>query len=407
MPRFDYLARGATGEAVEGVIAAPTASDAARLLRGDGKFIVRITEALEESQDDESAPIRMGGGRIRADDVIFFAAQMAVMVDTGVSITEALSGIIEQTESQSFRRVLEQVLADVETGMQLSVALAKHPRAFSPMFVSLVKASEVSGRLGTMLDRCAGYMSQQRETRRRVVGAMIYPLFLMVMSIGVVIFLLTYLMPKFIGIYAGREQALPVPTKVLIGISGWLSMNWMWWVGGLMVVLVGSIVYLRTARGRRSSHWLAIKIPLFGGMLRKTYLTRTLRTLGTLIEAGVSVLDAVGITREVVRNSYFQQMWDDVDARVQMGEQLSVPLSASRLMPRFVTQMINAGERSGHLSQVLERVCGFLDADLEQTIKRMTQMIEPVMIVFMGIMVGGIAIALLLPIFTISRIITH
>ena len=403
MPRFDYQARSANGEATQGVITAPSGSEAAKSLRAEGKFIVNLAEVADAA--DGAAQISFGGKRVKAYDVILFASQMAVMVDTGVSLTEALGGIIEQTASPAFKRVLQKILDDVEAGTPLSTALAKHPQAFKPLFVNLVRASEASGKLGQMLDRCAGYLAVQRETRKKVTGAMIYPAFLMFMSVAVVVFLLVYLMPKFTGIYAGREQMLPAPTKVLLTVSTWLAENWMWWCVGIALVVVAAVFLLRSNRGGRSRDWLKLHVPLIGGMLHKTYLVRSLRTLGTLIGSGVSMLDAVSITRAVVGNHYFQDMWDEVDRRVQGGEQLSVPLQEARLVPRSVTQMVRAGERSGHLADVLDRVSIFLERDLDQTIKRVTQMIEPIMIFVMGAIVGSIVIALLLPIFTLSRVV--
>ena len=407
MPRYDYLARNAHGESTQGVIAAPSESEAARTLRAEGKFVVKLAEITEAAGAAAAAPISFGGKRVKPYDVILFASQMSVMVDTGVSITEALSGIIEQTASPAFRTVLQKVLADVETGTPFSTALAKHPQAFKPLFVNLVRASEASGKLGSMLERCAAYLTSQRETRKKVVGAMIYPTFLMGMSIAVVVFLLVYLMPKFTGIYAGKEQMLPAPTMILMAVSGWLATNWMWWSSGALFIIGALVLYLRSRAGVRSLHWLTLHTPLVGRMLHKTYLVRSLRTLGTLIGSGVSMLDSVGITRAVVGNRYFQDIWDEVDTRVQGGEQLSIPLLETRLVPRSVTQMIRAGERSGHLAEVLDRISTFLEHDLDQTIKRLTQMIEPIMIFIMGAIVGSIVIALLLPIFTISRVMGH
>ncbi len=406
MPRFDYLARSSTGDSVEGVISAPTTADAARTLRADGKFVVRIQEAAQ-IVEAAATQIRFGGNRVKSTDVIHFVTQMSVMVDTGVSITEALDSIIEQTESEGFKKVLQQILTDVESGTPFSTALARHPKVFKPLVVNLVRASEASGQLGPMLDRCATYLGNQRETTRKVIGALIYPAFLMCMSIGVVIFLLTFLMPKFTGLYRGKEQLLPMPTKILMSISGWMTAYWMYWVSALVVTVVGSTLFFRSDSGRRPLHWILLKTPLIGRMFHKTCLTRSLRTLGTLTRAGVSILDAVGITRAVVGNRYFQDMWDEVDARVQTGEQISAPLLESKLMPRSVTQMVRAGERSGHLADVLDRVSTFLERDLEQSIKRVTLMIEPIMIFIMGGIVGSIVIALLLPIFTISKTMSH
>jgi len=403
MPRFEYSARSSAGQSTQGVISANSLADATRQLRADGKFVVRLTEAAEALDEKHVAQISIGGRRVKTDEIIYFASQMSVMVDTGVALTEALESVIDQSGSPAFRRVMEQVLADVETGTPLSDALANHPRVFKPLFVNLVRASEASGRLGPILQRIADYMMAQRETRRKVVGAMIYPAFLLFMSINVTAFLLTFLMPRFIGLYKGKEDILPTPTKILIAISGWITGNWaiLAGVGGGTILFL--MLYARAKSGVRVYHWLLLNTPLIGRMMHKSVLTRSLRTLGTLIDADVPMLDAVDITRNVSGNVHFEDMWDEVSRRVEVGEQLSKPLFGHRIMPRSVAQMISAGERSGHLPLVLDRVSVFLERDLDQAIKRVTNMIEPIMIVIMGALVGSVAIALLLPVLTISR----
>jgi type IV pilus assembly protein PilC len=233
---------------------------------------------------------------------------------------------------------------------------------------------------------------------------MIYPAFLMCMSLGVTIFLVTFLLPKFTTIYAGREAVLPMPTKVLISISDWFSANGVYCATVGILGPVAAALYLRSERGTRAGHWLMLNVPLLGRMFHQTYLARSVRTLGTLVDSGVAMLDAVGITRAVVGNRYYQDVWDEVDTRIQRGEQLSAPLFETGLIPRSVTQMIRAGERSGHLAATMERVADFVEKDLDQTIKRVTQLIEPIMILIMGALVGSIVIALLLPIFTISKV---
>jgi type IV pilus assembly protein PilC len=406
MRRFDYIARSSQGQSLQGVVSAATPEDAARQLRGEGKFPVSVKEVIEAAEA-MSQPIRFGGKRVKSTEVIHFAAQMAVMVDTGVSLTEALQSIIAQEPTPAFTEVLRTVLSDVQAGEPLSVAFSRHPKVFKPLFVNLVRASEVSGTLGPMLDRCATYLHNQRETRRKVVGALIYPAFLMVMSANVVIFLLTFVLPKFSSIYAGREQLLPAPTKVLLAITGGLQAHAKMVVGGILLGIALLVWFLRSAPGVSLRHRLAVSAPILGGMLRRNYLVRCLRTLSTLLSGGVPLLDAVGITKAVAGNRCYEAVWDQVGEAVQRGEQLSKPLERSPFVPRSVTQMVHAGERTGRLSEVLDRVCVFLERELEESIKRMTQMVEPLMLLIMGSIVGSIVIALLLPIFTMSRMMGH
>ena len=406
MARFAYVARSSGGESLQGEVAAPSQSEAARLLRGEGKFVVALRE-LAEQLDPAQVEVSLSRRRVSRDDVIHFASQLGIMIEAGVPITEAISGMMEQSSPGAFRRLLADLVGQLEAGREFSAVLARHPKAFKPMFVNLVRAAEASGTLGPMLQRCARYLREERDTRRRVRRAMIYPVLLLVMCLGVTVFLMTYLLPKFTVIYAGKEATLPRPTLVLMAVSGWLTTWWKVWASTLVGTIALSWAYLRSARGRPAANWLALHLPIIGQMYHKTLLTRSLRTLGTLVDAGVSMLDSVTIARNVSRNHYFEQMWDRVSERLHHGEQLSNPLHGDPLVPRFIVQMIYSGERSGQLGSVLTRVGEFLEEDLRVTVQAATKMIEPVMICIMGTLVGSIAIALLLPIFTISRVIAR
>ena len=406
MTRFAYVARDAAGQSLQGEVPASSESEAAKLLRAEGKFVVTLRETAARL-DPAQVDLSLGRRRISREDVIHFASQLSIMTDSGVPITDAISGMMEQSSPGAFRRVLSDLVGQLESGKEFSAALAGHPKAFGPMFVSLIRAAEASGTLGPMLQRCAGYLRDERDTRRRIRGAMIYPLVLLVMCIGVTIFLMTYLLPKFAAIYAGKEATLPKPTVILMAVSGWLRAWWKVWASSLLATIVVSWSYLRSSRGRPLANWLAMRLPIIGNLYYKTLLTRSLRTLGTLVDSGVSMLDSVTITRNVTRNVYFERMWDRVTERLHHGEQLSSPLHGDRLVPRFIVQMVYSGERSGKLGSVMTRVGEFLEDDLRVTVQAATKMIEPLMILVMGTIVGSIAIALLLPIFTISRVIAR
>ena len=410
MPRFNYLARDTSGASWDGDIIAKTQAEAARLLRAEGKYVVKLRQLADAAagQGREDAQIIVfGGGRVRQEDVIFFFNQLSIMVETGVALTDAIHGIVAQTPPGKFQTVLNRVLRDVESGEAFSNALANHPKAFGGFFVNLVRAAEASGTLGPMLKRCAEHLTNRRETRKKVKSALTYPLVLVLVAAGVTAFLMTYVLPKFLGIYAGKEAVLPMPTVILMAVTNWLVEYWMPLLGSLVAGVAVLVWFFRADVARPYAHWVALRTPLFGKMLRKSYISSSLRTLGILVDSGVSMLDAVDITRSISDNHYFQQMWSEVDARLHRGDQLSAPLFKSTLMPRPVVQMIEAGEKSGRLGPVLVRLCDFLDDELRISVKTVTQMIEPVMIAVMGTLVGGIAIALLLPIFSISKVIAH
>ncbi|HNQ21741.1 MAG TPA: type II secretion system F family protein [Phycisphaerae bacterium] len=402
MATFTYIARDPQGNSLRGQLAAATPAEAARLLRREGKFPIELKE--HAAAPVETAP---GSRRVRKVEVIYFATQMAVMVETGVPIADALDGIIRQTDPGAFRRVLTDLLERVEAGTPLSEALARHRKVFTPLFINLVRASEMSGRLGETLGHIAAYLTRQREIASKVRGAFVYPIILVLMSVGMVVFLMTYLLPKFLVIYRGRTALLPTPTRILIVVSDALTGYWAFWLGGLLLLTGAAILFLRTASGRRTRDWLALHLPLVGRMFHKALITRALHTLGTLIDSGVSVLDAVAITKRITGNQYFAELWDKVDADLQRGQQLSGPLYGSALFPRPVVQMIEAGERSGSVGPVMKRICAFMEEDLNTSIQHTTRLIEPIMIVILGSVVGAIAIALLLPIFTMSKIVGH
>ncbi|MCP4591176.1 MAG: type II secretion system F family protein [bacterium] len=405
MPRFSYVARDTAGASLSGDVVARTQAEAARLLRADGKFVVTLRELAEQLDSETAQAVVVGSRRVRQEDVIFFFCQLSIMVETGVSLTDAIHGILAQTPAGRFQTVLRELLRDVESGESFSEALSHHPKVFGAFFVNLVRAAEASGTLGSMLKRCSEYLTQQRETRKKVKSALTYPLVLMLAAVGVTAFLFTYVLPKFLGIYAGKEAALPWPTLVLMTITNGIFAYWVYIVAGIIGTIILLTWFFRAQATRPYAHWCHLHFPLLGGLLKKSYTTASLRTLGILVDSGVSMLDSVAITRLVSNNYFFDRMWSEVDSGLHRGEQLSALLYASPLIPRTMVQMVEAGEKSGRLGFVMVRLCDHLDEELRLTIKTVTQLIEPIMIAVMGSVVGGIAIALLLPIMSISKVI--
>ncbi len=404
MARFEYSARDESGAATTGEIIANTRSEAAKLLRAGGKFVVRLEEAGEKSAPQ--TPRKAGPRRLRQAQIIDFANQLAIMVDTGVPLADALEATIKEEPQGGFRRVVEDVISSVQSGQEFSAALAKHPKAFPRFFANIIKASEASGLLGTMLQRASAYMDNQRETRRRIKGAMAYPLAMICFCILVAIFLLTYLLPKFIHIFESRGAALPKPTQILISVSQFLVSNGYWLVPSTLLAIGGAWVFSRRPGGRVVTSWLRINSPVIGPMFRKGYITTTMRTMGTLIDSGVSMLETIAITRSIVDNHYYEQLFDRVDEQLRKGNLLSDSLKGSDLYPHSVVQMIFAGERAGQMGPVMNRVADFCEKDLNSAIKTATTLIEPLLVVFMGVFIGGVVMALLLPIFSLSRVIS-
>lgn len=404
MPRFSYLARDNSGVALTGELTAGSPADAARLLRTEGKFLIRLQEAIAGTQSNP--PATVGWRRILPDEVIAFASQLSGMIETGVPIADALLASIDGSPPGGFRSVVEDLIQRVQAGSDFSAALAAHPRAFPPFFVHMIRASEATGLMGPMLRRVADYLSNQREVVKRIKGAMMYPCCLMVFALGATIFLLSCVIPKFAAIYAGRQAILPLPTRILMAISGGLVDHWVGLSAGTLAAIVGLVLFFRSGHGGLVADWLRLNTPVIGPMYRQACLARSLRTLGSMITAGVSVLEAVTITRDVVGNRIFGGMFAEAYSRIEHGEQLSAALKEARYMPRTTWQMLHAGERSGQLGPVMDRIAEISEADLHHTIRTVTQFIEPAMIVIMGTIIGGIALSVLLPIFQMSKVLT-
>jgi len=405
MARFKYQVREDSGNIESGYVDATDVSQASRQLRDAGKTIVTIIQEGSDPEDIKTYYARKK--KVKPDEVIYFANQLAVMVDTGVPITDALDSIAEQTGNPGFQVVVEDLSARVKGGEEFSSALGEYPRIFSKLFVSLMRASEISGTMGKMLQRMSEYMAQERETRKRVKGAMTYPICMLSFSVIVVIALLVFILPRFESIYSGKGAVLPMPTRILMGLSSGLVTYWPLIYGGVVAAVIGLYFYKCTPGGRIFFDGLRINLPVLGGMYRKAYLARSFRTMSTMVSTGVSMLDGLEITSEVAGNHYFSEIWKQLSERVTEGSTLADPLLESKFIPRTITQMISAGERTGKLAPVLDRVASFCEEDLKVVIKTVTNMIEPVMIIVMGVLIGGIAMALLLPIFSISKVVAR
>ncbi len=404
MANFKYKARDGRGELVTGVLGAASVEEAGRLLRGDGKFIVKIEKAKDPSANTQNTG--NVNGKIRRAEVITFAHQLAVMVETGVPISEALECVAQQSDNESFRAVLKDISDKVQAGNDLSGALRAHKKVFPPVMTSLIRASEVSGTMGRMLDRVSGYLSKEMQTAKKIRGALTYPAFMLGMVIAVTTFLLIFVLPRFAGIYQARDTALPMPTQMLLGFSGSLMNQWHLWLGGIIMGIAGIYFAAGTPAGQRFYDYLKIHSPIIGPLFNKLYLTRGCRTMGTMVSAGVPILDMIEIVREVTNNALYEDLWTDADNRLRQGAQLSDSLFDSPLIPRSVAQMVYSGERSGRIGDVMERIADYTENDFDEQIKTTTSLIEPVMTAAMGLIIGFVAIALLLPIFSVGKVVS-
>ncbi len=325
------------------------------------------------------------------------------MVDTGITLSTALAGIVDQEPNPTLRRVLKDLKEEVEGGQDFSTALARYPKHFDKTYVSLVKASEATGSLGPMLDRIATYLRKEMETRSKVRAAMAYPTVMMVVATGVTIFLLTYILPKFTPLFKSKGAKLPKPTLMMMALSDAMLHYWYLWLLGAVALVVGFLYGRRTEPGRKVLDWLKINTPIVGPMFRKVTISRSIRTLGTMLASGVPVMEAIRLAGAVSSNYYYEQLWTKVLDEVTGGKRICEVLHGNPLFPRVLVQMIAAGEDTGKLDVVLEKVSTYYDGEVETSLKATTSLIEPIMISVMGVVVGTIGLALMLPIFSLSK----
>jgi type IV pilus assembly protein PilC len=406
MPHYRYQARHHSGQVRAGVLSADNVSTAAAILRSQGHHVMQLVPVSTRGQlaGKRQAGLNFSSGPSQKD-ILDFTTQLAVMIRAGISLRAALEGIADQVTNPKFKKILMSIKTDVESGKQFSEAISRYPKLFGPLYVNMVRASEMSGSFAKMLDRIAAYIAQQIETRKMVIGASIYPAIIGTMAILVTVFLLTFVLPRFAGVFKGKEEVLPWPTKFLMGLSSWMVNNWWMAIVAAVVVVVGFWVFVRTDVGRFWWDKTKLGLPLFKRMFRALYISRSLHTLGELLNAGVPMLDTLAITGDISGNLLFKKLWRNVYAAVKQGRKLQSQLTRSTLLPRSVVQMISAGEESGRLGEVMEEVSAYYSKTLRDAIKTVTSMIEPIMIIVMGSVVGFIAMAIILPIFKMSAIV--
>ncbi len=396
MLTFAYQAHDPLGEMVEGTLEVGSREEALSRLKREGLNVLELEE--------QAASFELMPRGIRQAEIIFTTNQLAVMVDTGITLSQALGSIAEQEGNPALRKLLLDLKSSVEAGDDFSTALSRHPKQFDKTYISLIKASEQTGTLGEMLDTVAAYLRSQLETRQKIRAAMAYPGVMAALALGVTVFLLTYILPKFEPLFSRKGVKLPSIAIFLMSASNLLLNYWPYWLAGFIAAILTFVFGRKTEPGRKIIDWLKINVPIIGNMSRKVTLSRCVRTLGTMVASGVSMLEAIKLTAEVASNWYYEQAWMRVLDEVTQGQRISESLQDERdLFPSTLVQMIDAGEETGKLDVVLAKVSSFYDKEVETSIKATTSMIEPLMICAMGVIVGTIALGLLLPIFQLSR----
>jgi type IV pilus assembly protein PilC len=402
MPVYTYRARDVDGQLVDGSTAAADEFIAREGLRENGLYVVSLVEQAEREGLAGWFAQRRG---VKLGDLVIFSQQLAAMVGAGIPILECLHELIEGTDSPALRRAIQQVSRDVQSGATFSQALARHPRIFSELFVSLVHAGEIGGVLDESLNAVADDLDKEQELREKVKTAFVYPVIVLIVAAGVVTFMLLFIIPIFERVYNQFKADLPAPTLVLIATSNFLSQYWWLALAGLIGITFAFRSFVRSQRGRPIWDRVKLRIPLLGKLIRKIIIARFVRTLGALLGSGVPLLAALQTSAGVAANAEFTDAIAQVAEEVTEGSSLSAPLRASGKFPSLVPRLVQVGEESGSLEEMLARIAHFLDRDIEYTVRRLTALMEPVMTLIIGAIVGAIVVSLYMPIFTLAVVV--
>ena len=338
-------------------------------------------------------------------DILNFTNQLAVMIKAGISLQDSLESIGSQVKKEKFQTIIMDLKDRIEGGQSFSQALGEHTDIFSNLYINMIAAAEISGSLSSMLLQLAEYLDQEAETRSQIIGAMIYPIIIATMAISTTMFLLMFVLPRFLTIFEGKEHLLPAPTKILMASSSFMRSYWFIIIPGAIAAVWAAWYFTRSGAGRLWWHKTKLRIPLVSTLCRSLYITRSMHTMGVLTNAGVPILDTLLITSQISGNALYEKMWKGVHGAVRQGRKITSSLAEYNLLPGSVVQMIQSGEESGTLGDVLSDISDFYARELKTVIKMVTSMIEPIMIVLMGVLVGFIAMSVILPIFQMSKVV--
>lgn len=421
MAKFTYTAIDTAGKPKNGTIEAASKEEATQKLSGLGLMVSAVSAAsssgapakgtrskAKRAAGKKSAGFTLGAP-INQEGLTIFTRQLATLLQAGLPLLRALEVMIRQEKRPAFKNILEQVADNVRSGNSFSDGLAQHPKVFKPLFVNTIIAGERGGVLDVVLERLAKFMEKDLKTRKKIKSAMIYPTVIITVALLIVAFLLIFIVPKFQDIFSNMLEGAKMPalTQWVIDVSNWLTpssvVDGAIKVVAIIVIIVLFRVILGTKKGSYARDWLALKTPKVGELVQKAAVARFARTLGTLLSSGVSILEAIKTTRDIINNAVLAQGLDKVHDRVRDGEPLAKPLEQTNVFPTMVTSMIEVGEETGELSQMLDRVADNYEEDLDNAVSSITSLIEPIMIVFLAVMVGTIVIALFLPIIGIIQ----
>ncbi|MGC9101105.1 MAG: type II secretion system F family protein [Caldisericum sp.] len=402
MSEFKYVAVDKTGKTVKGIISASNKNEVHTILEKKGLYPLEI---VERKIPKIKLNLQFISRRIKDDELILFTSELATLLQSGLTIVDALQGLYEQEENPYLRKIILQIKEDIESGTSISNAFKKYPRVFSPIYISLLSVGEATGRLDKVLDGLYQYLDRDLESRRKISSAFAYPKFVVFVVTLVVVFMLSFVLPRFVSMFASSGAKLPTPTRILLNVSNFVRLKWYILVAIVVVVyLIYRIIY-SMPKGRILIDQLKLKIPLFGRISKLGSLSRFVRSLALISGSGYNILEGLLIASNTSDNAYIINEIKNIVNDIQSGESLSESLSHRSFFPKVMVQMVSVGERSGLLDTSLTRLADLWDKSIDFTLKNLASKIEPTLILILGVIVGFIALAMYLPMFTLPSLI--
>ncbi len=403
MPTFSYVVKDKSGKTHSGTLETASRNALIEQLWKQEMIVLSIDERAQ----GRTSLLQVGQARVKTEALVVFSRQLATMVDSGIPIVSALDILAQQVEDRTLRQVLRKIRDDVEAGASLSEGLGRHPRVFGDLFMNMVRAGESSGRLDEILDRLAGYIEKISILQRKVKASLFYPAFVSFLAFAITAFLVIVIVPKFKDIFTALGGALPLPTQILLQLSDSLRHYLVVEVIGVIVALVSFRVFINTAGGRLWFDRQCLHLPVIGKLVQKSAIARFSRTLATLVKSGVPILRSMEIVGKSAGNKVIERAVIAARSSIREGENIADPLAQSKVFPAMVTRMIAVGEKTGELEKMLSKIADFYENEVDAAVTALTSLIEPVIISVLGLVIGGIVVALFLPVFKISTLVSR
>ena len=399
MPKFIYKGKSLAGGTADGFIIAPDLNTARALLRSQKLTITELTEKTESPLDKIKS---FFAPKITSKDLVLFSRQLSTLVGAGVPLVQGLNILEDQIENPPFKKVVTSLRLDIEAGMGIADSMKKYPEAFDNLYISMIRAGELGGILDIILDRLSGYLEDAEELKAKVKSAMMYQIVVLSIAIGITWFLLVFIIPKFEEMFSSFGQELPLPTKLLLGISRFLIHYWYMYVPIPFIMIFVFKTLLKKRNFAKKYDQILLKVPIFGMILKKVSVAKFTRTFSTLIKAGVPILQALDTVAQTAGNIIVEEAILTAKTSIREGERIAKPLAASKVFPTMVVSMISIGEETGNLDTMLAKIADFYENEVNAAVEGLTSMIEPLVIVFMGAVIGTIVVAMFLPMFNMS-----